>query len=213
MIREMMLKLTHRPSNTALGFEEKTATEPSLVEEGGDNVSEASNSSRSSNSSSSSSDKKSKKNKSKKSKKNKNHKDNNKKDKKHKKAKPDKSDAKENLREAMKLKSSAEKAERNRVSKIKVDAGKVMAKVAPTLTQLGQLLIEPHVAKMPAVMIKKIKDGVVQLKTFHKEATEKLRLKDPLDLTFEIDDVGPIVKDARATIKLMTSMLVAVGKL
>jgi hypothetical protein len=38
-------------------------------------------------------------------------------------------------------------------------------------------------------------------------------MKDPLDLTFSLDDLVPAVKEATGTIKLMTSMLVAVGQI
>ena len=75
------------------------------------------------------------------------------------------------------------------------------------------MLIEPNVAKVPTAMINKVKDAVGQLKVFHNEATEKLRLKGPVDFTCESDEVGPIVRDAAVTMKLMTSMLVAIGSL
>ena len=118
---------------------------------------------------------------------------------------------KEKLREAAKLQALAEKVERARVVKVKCEASKVMSKVAPWLTQVEQLITDPNAAKVPSIMIKKVKESVAQLNMYQNEAKEKLQLKDPLDLTFSIDDVGPVVKEAAGTIKLMNSMLIAVG--
>jgi hypothetical protein len=212
MIRTMMLKLCNRPDKETLGIEAEPVGDPPTE---GTASESASMSSDNDSSSSSSRGKKSKKKHGKKAKHSKKHK----KAKKEKKEKKDKSEkvitntTKEKLREAAKLKASAEKAEKARVVKVKCEAGKVMSKVAPWLTQVEQLLSDPNAAKVPSIMIKKVKESVSQLGRYHNEAKEKLQLRDPLDLTFSIDEVGPVVKEAAGTIKLMTSMLIAVANI
>jgi hypothetical protein len=211
MIRTMMLKLCSRPNKESLGIEAEPA-EPAVEPPLEGTASEAASTSSDNNSSSSSS--RSKKHKKKHGKKAK-HSKKNKKAKKEKKEKKEKVEvtAKDKLREAAKLKAAAEKFERARVVKVKNEAGKVMSKVAPWLTQVEQLLTDPNAAKVPSIMTKKVQESVSQLGMYHNEAKEKLKLKDPLDLTFSIDDVGPVVKEAAGTIKLMNSMLIAVGKI
>ena len=58
-----------------------------------------------------------------------------------------------------------------------------------------------------------MKEAIAQLKHFKDESSSKLKMKEPLDLTFGTDDVQAIAKDAVGVIKMMETMLATVGKL
>jgi hypothetical protein len=193
MVQAQMLKLLAKPKDT---IEQGAA-----VEEDEDGQEIAKSSSDTSSTSSSSSDKKSKK-------KRKKHK------KKHSKKSKDKKDKKGSKEvDVRRAQAAAEKAERNRVAKVKSDSGKILAKVSPQLLQLEEMQRDEHFAKIPAVLKTKVKESVSTLRGFNDEATSKLKIKDPLDLTFGIEEVIAAAKEAGGIIKIMTSMLSTVGKL
>ena len=107
----------------------------------------------------------------------------------------------------------AEKAEKSRITKVKTEAGKVVAKVAPILVELEEQLKDANACKVPVVLTKKVQDSIKALKAFDEEARTKMQAKDPLDLTFGIEDVVPSVKEAIMVKGLMQNVLLSIGRL
>ena len=119
----------------------------------------------------------------------------------------------DDLKEAKKAQLAAERAERSRISKVKSDASKVLAKVAPPLLQLEEMMADPHAGKVPAVVQKRVKEAIAKLTHFKDESSAKIKMKEPLDLTFGLDDVQAVAKDSCGVIKMMEGMLTTMAKL
>jgi len=99
------------------------------------------------------------------------------------------------------------KQERARVAKVKADSAKVMAKIGPVLLQLEDMIKDPSFGKVPSVFSKKAKTAITTLKGFQEEAMQKIKAKDPLDLTFGLEEMSAEVKDSVSTKTLLHNML------
>jgi len=125
-----------------------------------------------------------------------------KKNKKDKKAKDEK-----NKRDADKRGKAAAKLAKAMNNKIKTDAGKAMSKAAPLTTTLQQLLKDPNCTKVPAILLKKASDVCKALSEIETESREKLKAKDPLELTFTMQDVISLAKEAVSQKAILGNML------
>ncbi len=95
--------------------------------------------------------------------------------------------------------------------KIKVEASKAMVKTIPLTTTLALLLKNKHCNKAPAIIITKARDIFAALSTIEAEAKDKLKAKDPLDLTFSLEDVAAVTKDAVNQKNVLQNMLQSVA--
>jgi len=116
---------------------------------------------------------------------------------------------------AEKRQRDAEKKEKARVQKVKAVASKVVAKLAPDMVGLEHTL-KTAAAKssdIPLPLQKKIKSDYADVKAFYDEAIQKMKAKDPLDLTFDLSDVISVMKTAAHTKSCVMSMLTTLDNL
>jgi len=117
--------------------------------------------------------------------------------------------------EAEKRQRDAEKKERARVQKVKTDASRVVAKLSSDMLKLEHTLslVAAKSSVVPMPLQKKLKSDYADMKAFYDEASQKMKAKDPLDLTFAPADIVPVMKTAERTESCVTSMLTTVDNL
>ena len=94
-----------------------------------------------------------------------------------------------------------------RITKCKVDATKVVAKLGPVLIQVELLLRDKQMSEVPTVLGTKLKDLAKTMRDYNDEAKKKLGQKAPLDMTFSLEDVLAMCKEANGTRTVVNSML------
>ena len=99
------------------------------------------------------------------------------------------------------------KKEKARVSKVHSQCARVIGRLLSTLVQVRQLLKDGNMSHLPAAMNTKMRQHLQTLEEYEKEAKIKQRCKDPLDLTFEIEDVAIACKEAAADEKVCQQMI------
>jgi len=228
MVREMMCKLLEKGNSmTASGSsgpakplagkvaEKDEDDEESNDASGDTDKSSAGNSTDDSNGSSNESDKGRKKSKKSKQKKNKKDKKDKKKDKKDKKSAKKNKKEKQRKAEAERRQRDAERKERARVQKVKRDASKVVAKLSSEILTLQQTLttLGDKSSAVPMPLQKKFKDDYALVKALYDEACLKMKAKDPLDLTFTVADVAPVLKTALHSASCIISMVATMDNL
>ena len=103
---------------------------------------------------------------------------------------------KEHQRKAAKEEAAAHRAEKSRIVRLKTECSKVLGKVTPITMQLDQTLKDKMCSQIPSVVMKKSQDVLATLTAYEKEAKDKLKAKCPLDLTFTVDSVLSLCKEA-----------------
>ena len=222
VVRETMAKLMGRvsglPSSStelpAIKADADADAEGAGDDEGGDDKASSKSSSSSSSSSSSTDGRRKKTNKnSTKSKKSK------KPAKKHKKAQSSKKSRraaqkdKDRQKKAAKEEAAAEKAEKARVLRLKTECSKVLGKITPVTMQLDQILKDKVCSQIPSVVLKKSQDVLATLTAYEKETKDKLKVKCPLDLTFTMDSVLSLCKEATMHKNHLTILIDSVRKM
>ena len=112
-------------------------------------------------------------------------------------------------KKAKECKAAAEyaKQEKARISKVHSQCGRVTARLLPTVLQVRQLLKDANMSQLPTTMKAKMEQHLKTLQEYETEAKIKMRLKDPLDLAFAVEDVVMACKEAVTDVKLCQSML------
>ena len=112
-------------------------------------------------------------------------------------------------KKAKKCKAAAEdaKQEKARISKVHSQCGRVAARLLPTVLQVRQLLKDANMSQLPTTMKAKMEQHLKTLQEYETEAKIKMRLKDPLDLAFAVEDAAMACKEAVTDVKLCQSML------
>jgi len=116
-------------------------------------------------------------------------------------------------KEEAKARKEADKVQKQRVTKLKSDANRVLAKVAGPLGQVESLARDANVEKLPSVMKVKLANAVDTLRTFYKDA--KAVMDDPSPSCYEVitDSVAHAVKEANAARAAVQNMLAAIEKI
>ena len=82
------------------------------------------------------------------------------------------------------------------MSRAKTEASRVVAKFGPLLIEPNQLHKDKEFAKLPSIIVNKLHTAVRTMKEWDDEARQKISHKTPLDLTFSVNEVLPITKEA-----------------
>ena len=106
---------------------------------------------------------------------------------------------KKDKKEITKQRLAVEKAERARVSKIKSDCTKALAKIAPVMLYLEELLKHTKLSLVPSFAVQKAKLILKKLEAVDGEARAQLKAKDPKDVTFTLPVVAMTTKEAMET--------------
>ena len=120
---------------------------------------------------------------------------------------------KENQRKAAKEEAAAHRAEKSRIVRLKTECSKVLGKVTPITMQLDQTLKDKMCSQIPSVVMKKSQDVLATLTAYEKEAKDKLKAKCPLDLTFTVDSVLSLCKEATMHKNHLTILIDSVRKM
>ena len=120
---------------------------------------------------------------------------------------------KENQRKAAKEEAAAHRAEKSRIVRLKTECSKVLGKVTPITMQLDQTLKDKMCSQIPSVVMKKSQDVLATLTAYEKEAKDKLKAKCPLDLTFTVDSVLALCKEATMHKNHLTILIDSVRKM
>ena len=220
LIQEQMLRLLEKGKKSTAGTSgdrdillDTSSLDKAEEEDIASKESVNSSSASSSGSSSDSSGKKKKKKKNTaKSKKSKKSNKNKQKDSHSKKEQEKKDKEKKDKKEITKQRLAVEKAERARVSKIKSDCTKALAKIAPVMLYLEELLKHTKLSLVPSFAVQKAKLILKKLEAVDGEARAQLKAKDPKDVTFTLPVVAMTTKEAMETKSLVEGMLDAVNK-
>ena len=120
---------------------------------------------------------------------------------------------KDRQKRAAKEEAAAEKAEKARVLRLKTECSKVLGKITPVTMQLDQILKDKVCSQIPSVVLKKSQDVLALLTAFEKETKDKLKVKCPLDLTFTMDSVLSLCKEATMHKNHLTILIDSVRKM
>ena len=71
-------------------------------------------------------------------------------------------------------------------------------------------LSDTHIDQVPVVMVQKLKDSFHSLAEYETECKTKVRAKDPLDLSFTMEEAASASKDTMQDAKLVHSMLASI---
>lgn len=93
------------------------------------------------------------------------------------------------------------------------DATKVMSKVAPLVGKLDEIVSHPSAGNFPSIAVQKAKEQSKALSAMFNEARACLSSGSPKPLSFELETVAALCRDASETRASCTRLLAALNRL